>query len=209
MKPPDLLSRQESGWIKAARAGDETAFEWLVHRYEQRVYTLSIHLCGNPDDAQEAAQEAFLSAWQGLPSFRGDSSFATWMYRLTCNACTDLLRREKRHRAAAGPSLDDEERNLELPDPAGDPCEAAQRRETRQAVEEGLRELSADYRSVLVLREIQQLSYQEIALILKLDIGTVKSRISRGRKQLRTFLTQKGNFFPEPSSKKTEEEGCK
>ena len=108
---------QEQRWVDAARRGDEGAFESLVRSYEKRVFALAARMCGNPEDAAEAAQEAFLAAWQGLRFFRGDSSFSTWLYRLTANACVDLLRREGRHRSVAGPSLDDDgELNRDVPD---------------------------------------------------------------------------------------------
>ena len=121
---------QEQRWVDAARRGDEGAFESLVRSYEKRVFALAARMCGNPEDAAEAAQEAFLAAWQGLRFFRGDSSFSTWLYRLTANACVDLLRREGRHRAAAGPSLDDDgELNRDVPDvTAPSPQEEAERR---------------------------------------------------------------------------------
>lgn len=200
---------QEQQWVDDARRGDESAFESLVHLYEKRVFALAVRMCGNQEDAAEAAQEAFLAAWQGLRFFRGDSSFSTWLYRLTSNACVDLLRREGRHRSAAGPSLDDEELNQDVPDTAPSPQEEAERRELRAQIEEGLRALSPEHRQVLVLREMHQLSYDEIADTLDLDVGTVKSRISRGRKQLRNFLLTKGNFLAAPPSKGTGKEGCK
>lgn len=200
---------QEQRWVEAARRGDESAFESLVRLYEKRVFALATRMCGNPEDAAEAAQEAFLAAWQGLRFFRGDSSFSTWLYRLTSNACVDLLRREGRHRAAAGPSLDDEELNRDVPDSTvPSPQEEAERRELRAQIEEGLRALSPEHRQVLVLREMHQLSYDEIADALDLDVGTVKSRISRGRKQLRNFLLRSGNFLAAPPSKETGKEGC-
>ena len=93
---------QERQWIEAARRGDQDAFASLVHLYEKRVMALALRMCRSPEDAAEAAQEAFLAAWQGLPNFRGEASFSTWLYRLTSNACVDLLRREGRHRGAAG-----------------------------------------------------------------------------------------------------------
>ena len=200
--------KREQQLVSAARQGDMAAFESLVHLYEKRVFALTLRMCGNREDAAEAAQEAFLAAWQGLAFFRGDSSFSTWLYRLASNACVDLLRRESRHRTAAGPSLDDEELNLDVPDAAPTPQEAAERRALREEIERGLAALSPEHREVLVLRELHQLSYDEIAETLDLDVGTVKSRISRGRKQLRKFLLKSGNFSPPSPSKGTEKEGC-
>ena len=200
---------QEHKWIQAARQGDPDAFGELVRLYEKKVFALTTRLCGNPDDAAEAAQEAFLSAWQGLPNFRGDASFSTWLYRLTHNACTDLLRREGRHRAAAGPSFNDEEAAVSVADPTPSPQEQVEEKDLRRQVEEGLASLSPEYREVLVLREIHQQSYDEIARILSLDLGTVKSRINRGRKQLRNFLIKSGNFSAAPPSKESGKEGCK
>lgn len=199
---------QESQWIEAACKGDQDAFEQLIRLYEKRVFALTLRMCGNPEDAAEAAQEAFLSAWQGLPFFRRESSFSTWLYRLSSNACIDLLRREGRHRSAAGPSLDDEDVGLDLPDAsAPGPETALERRELRESIEAGLQALSPEHRQVLVLRELHQLSYDEIADTLDVDVGTVKSRINRGRKQLRNFLVKSGNFLSAPASKEAREEG--
>lgn len=200
-----MTDTREQGWIAAAREGDQGAFEELVRLYEKRVLALTQRMCRNPEDAAEAAQEAFFAAWQGLGSFRGDSSFSTWLYRLASNACVDLLRREGRRQAAV--SLDDEDLNLDLPSPAPSPQEEAERRELGEQIEEGLRALPPEYRAVLVLREVQQLRYEEIGEALGLDIGTVKSRISRGRKKLRSFLLERGNFSPPRPSKETGREG--
>lgn len=202
-----MTEQQEQTWISAAQKGDQDAFEALVRLYEKRVFALTSRMCRNPEDAAEAAQEAFLAAWQGLPFFRGDASFSTWLYRLASNACVDLRRREGRHQSAAGPSLDDEALNLDVPDRAPSPQEAAERKELKEQIEAGLQTLSPDHRQVLVLRELHQLSYDEIAGVLGLDLGTVKSRINRVRKQLRNFLLQSGNFSPLSSSKKTGREG--
>ena len=192
-----MMDLREQKWIAAARNGDQGAFEELVRLYEKRVLALTRRMCQNPEDAAEAAQEAFFAAWQGLKHFRGDSSFSTWLYRLASNACVDLLRREKRRQAAV--SLDDEE--LSIPSETPSPQEEAERRELGEQIEAGLRALPPEYRAVLVLREIHQLRYDEIARALELDEGTVKSRISRGRKRLRAFLLEDGNFSPPPPSK--------
>ena len=199
---------QEAQWIDKARQGDQEAFAHLVQLYEKWVLALTIRMCRDREDAAEAAQEAFLAAWQGLPFFRGEAQFSTWLYRLASNACVDLLRREGRHRSAAGPSLDDADARLDAPDPAPSPQEAAERRELREQVAAGLEQLTPEHRQVLVLREIHQLSYDEIAQVLSLDVGTVKSRISRGRRQLRKILVESGNFSAVAASKDTGKEGC-
>ena len=193
--------------LQRAKDGDQAAFGELVTLYEKKVYALTLRMCKHPEDAAEAAQEAFLAAWQGLKFFRGEASFSTWLYRLASNACVDLLRREIRHRTAAGPSLDDEGVYLDVADSAPSPHTIAESNELKQQIEEGLRALSPEHREVLILREIHQLSYDEIAQALSLDSGTVKSRISRGRKQLRNFLLKSGNFSPPGTSKHTGKEG--
>ena len=200
---------QEKAWIDAARDGDPLAFEQLIHLYEKRVFALTRRMCKNPADAEEAAQETFLAAWQGLKFFRGESSFSTWLYRLASNACVDLLRKEGRHQAAAGPSLNDEEVLLEIQDEAPSPHALAEQAELKEQIEAGLAALPEEYREVLILREIHQQSYDEISEILSLDLGTVKSRINRGRKRLRKFLLESGNFSVIDSSKESGKEGCK
>ena len=193
------MNDQEHNLIQAARNGNQAAFGELVQQYQKRVFALAVRMCPTPELAEEAAQEAFLAAWQGLPFFRGDSAFATWLYRLTSNACVDLLRKENRHQ---GPSLDDETVSAEVPAPT--PEKAVEQQELRRQIEAGLQTLSPEHREVLILREIQQLSYDEIADVLSLDLGTVKSRINRGRRQLREFLLKQGNFLSSAASNKTE-----
>ncbi len=193
---------EERELIARCQAGDEAAFEALVRMHEKRVYALCRRMCRSEDDALEAAQDAFLAVWRGIGSFREDAAFSTWLYRLATNACLDLLRREKKR--SLDVSLDDEEARLDPVDAAPQPEEAALRAETRRMVREGLYALPDDYREVLLLRETEQLSYQEIADITGLELGTVKSRISRARLALRNYLTANGNFFERASSKVTE-----
>ena len=195
----------EAELILAAQRGDDDAFESLVRLYEKRVFALALRMCGNSEDAAEISQEVFLSAWQSLKFFRRESSFSTWLYRLTSNASIDLLRKQKRPTL----SIEDEELNIDLPDSSPTPEEALERSALRAEVEKGLQALSPDHRQVLVLREMHQLSYNEIADTLQMDVGTVKSRICRGRKQLRKILLERGNFFSSSASKETEKEGCK
>ncbi len=182
----------EQELVRAAAGGDTEAFERLVRTYENKIYHLALRMCGSADEAADIAQEAFLAAWRGLPSFRGEAGFATWLYRLTSNAAIDYLRRQKKQRGDM--SLDDEELGLDAVDSGPSPQETAEGSELRSAVAAGLNQLSEGHRQVLVLREIQGLSYEEIASVLELDIGTVKSRISRARSSLRKILLENGNL---------------
>ena len=195
----------EKELVRAAAGGDESAFSELVRIYENKAYHLALRMVSNPEDAYDVAQDAFLAAWRGLPSFRGESGFSTWLYRLVSNAAIDHLRRTKHQRGNV--SLDDEELNLDTPDDSPTPQEAAEENDLKQAVAAGLRELSDDHRTVLVMREVQELSYEEIAESLQLDLGTVKSRISRARTHLRKILLQSGNlsgYLPSNIAKKNE-----
>ena len=195
----------EQELVARARRGDESAFEALVPENEKRIYNLCRRLTGNQEDAAELTQEAFLNAWRGLGRFQGESSFSTWLYRLATNACIDFLRKEKRRQSLSMTvSLDDEEeaRQVELPDERYAPEGALERAEARRAVAEGLERLTLEHRQVLVMREIHGLSYAEIGQVLGLEEGTVKSRIARARGALRKVLTERGNLFGEPSSKK-------
>ena len=195
-----MAESMEEVWLAQAKSGDHEAFGCLVRAYEKRVFALTRRLCVDPSDAEEAAQDAFLAVWQGLPSFRGEARFSTWLYRLTVNACTDILRRRQR-RSGRDEPLD---RAEALPDLAPSPQEAAERKELRSAIEAGLRQLPEEYRTALVLREIQQLSYEEIAQTTGAKSGTIKSRISRGRGLLRKFLQEHGNLSDFPASNRIE-----
>ena len=189
--------------VEKARRGDQSAFEQLVLANQNRVYSLALRLCGNREEAADLSQEAFVKAWQGLSAFQGESSFATWVYRLTTNVCIDHLRRKKRREEVEpAVSLDDENSGWAEPaDRASDPQLLLEKSERGRALARGLEQLPDWQRRVLVLRELSGLSYQEISDALDIDLGTVKSRIARARLALRKILLEDGDFFRERPSK--------
>jgi RNA polymerase sigma-70 factor (ECF subfamily) len=188
--------------VQRAKAGDEAAFESLVRLHEKMVYHLALRMTGNPEDAGDLTQEAFISAYRALSGFKEESSFSTWIYRLATNACIDFLRKEKRKRGIplVAQSEDGEQRDLEIPDPGGNPVAELEKKELREAIHRGMERLSPEHKQVLVLREISGLNYLEIAETLGLEEGTVKSRIARARLRLREILLADRNFSREQSS---------
>ena len=159
-------------------------------------------MSGNEDDAFDLAQESFVRAWRNLGGFQFESSFSTWLFRLTSNICLDFLRARKRRAAVSLTMTDDEdeETQLAVPDPGKTPEEAVIAAEDRALLTRALNELPADQRQILTLRAIDDLSYAEIAEILQLQEGTVKSRLSRARAALRNKLLQIGNKSVSTSS---------
>jgi len=191
--------------LRRAQKGDEAAFEELVKLHQKAVYAVCWRICRNEDDAMDAAQETFLSAWRGLSSFRGEAAFSTWLTRLATNASLDLLRKKK-HRAQELSVENAEESGVQLVSEEELPQERIERQEKNEEVQKALQELSPEHREVLVLREMREMSYEEIAESLGISVGTVRSRISRGREKLRRILLQ-GNFFEKDSSKLSGREG--
>lgn len=188
----------EQELVARAKAGDDRAFEQLMLDNQSRVYNLTLRMTGDPDDALDLAQAAFLNAWKGLKFFKGDSSFSTWVYRLATNACLDHLRKQKRRQNVWLPQPVDGETDAppDVPDERYRPDTVLEQRERLNALRQGLALLSEEHRQVLVMRELDGLSYQEIGGLLDLEAGTVKSRIARARLALRKILLETGNFSP-------------
>ena len=197
---------EESGLIKRVLNGDVNAFEPLVLEHRKKVYNLALKMLGNNEDASDASQEAFLKAFASLGGFRGECKFSVWLYRLTSNICTDIIRSRKESMISLdAPEEHDRPRVPEIPDMRFSPETELEKKEIRDAVRRGLERLSPDYRRILLLREIGGMSYEEIGNSLGLEAGTVKSRIFRARKQLCGFLAETGNIPPcYPSEKASE-----
>ena len=172
--------------------------------YEKNVYNLALRMVNNREDAADLTQDAFIKAYNSLDSFRGDSKFSVWLYRIVSNLCLDFLRRQSR-RGTVSLSVEDEdgeEAQLDLPDESQSPEALLERQLTRDAVRRGLEAVPEESRQILLLREIQGLSYEEISQVLGLEAGTVKSRLFRARKRLCAFLLKDGNIPDFVSSRK-------
>ena len=186
----------EAALIAAAGKGDARAFNQLVIRYQGIAYNLAYRILGDEDAASDATQDAFVSAFKAMPRFRG-GSFKAWVLRIVTNACYDQLRARRRRPTS---SLDDLEGDADhspyLLDPAERPDEAVARRELDSVIQAGILTLPAEQRSVLVLSDLQGMDYLEIAQVTGLALGTVKSRLSRGRAKLRDYLLDHRELLP-------------
>ena len=204
-----MTREQEEKCIRQVLSGDVNAFEPLVTAYEKNAYQLALRMLGSAEDAQDVTQEAFLKAYRSLDSFRLDSRFSVWLYRIVSNLCLDLLRKRQRRpeRSLTVEDEDGEEAQRDVPDESFSPEALLERKLTREAVRRGLDELPPEQRQILLLRELEGLSYEEIGEALGLEPGTVKSRIFRARKRLCAFLLKDGNL-PEAFSSKQEEGGA-
>lgn len=190
---------EEQELLLRAKQGCQDAFGHLVAQYEARVFHQALRMVGSPEDASDVTQEVFFKAWRSLPQFQGNSTFATWLYKLTDHAAIDLLRRERKRRGDV--ALDHVSLDVpQLSDPTPGPQASLEAKELRDTVAHGLNQLSAEHRQVLVLREINGLSYQQIAQLLHLSVGTVKSRIARARLSLADIVRKSGNLSSSHSS---------
>ena len=191
-----MTREEESAVIRRVLAGDANAFESLVTENQTRAYHLAWRLLGNEADAADAVQDAFVKAYTSLKDFRGDSRFSVWLYRLVNNVCIDMLRKRRRTDAVSLQTTDDdgEEIELSLPDPGASPQALLERAEDAAAVRRAMDSLPEDCRQILTLRELAGLSYDEIARALRLEPGTVKSRLNRARKKLCQRLLEDRNF---------------
>lgn len=177
--------------VKRAQSGDRNSLNELIGRYERKTYNLAYRLMGNHADASDAAQEALVRLCLRIHKFRGDSAFSTWLFRVVTNTCLDELRRRGRLRHASLDDLLPVDEGLvprQAADTSANPVEWAERNEVQAAIHRAIRRLPEDYRVVVVLRDIQGLSYQEIATVLGATLGTVKSRLHRARQALRAVI---------------------
>lgn len=176
--------------VAATQGGDRQAFGALVERHQERLFNTLLRVLGNADDASEVLQDAFVQAYTKLDSFRGSSQFYTWMYRVALNLACSHRRRSKRHREEV--SIDAMKSNIgqEPIDNEVSPDERLHRSEQAEVVQAALLKLSDEHRQILVLREMEDCSYDKIAEILQMPVGTVRSRLFRARVQMKELLVE-------------------
>jgi RNA polymerase sigma-70 factor, ECF subfamily len=189
------VSEEDARILRGLRAGIEEAYEELIDRYEQQVYGMVYRLLGNQSDASDVVQEVFLKVFRGVKSFREQSSLRTWIYRIAVNEAHNHRRwfvRHCRHEVSMTDGRAEHAGSLEYtPDRGLSPFEQTLESEHRTLIEQALTRINPAFQTAVVLRDIQNLSYEEIAEILQVSLGTVKSRILRGREALRRELTQR------------------
>ena len=193
----------EKALVQQAKAGDRNAFAALVSAYETKIYNLALRYLGNREDAMDASQEVFLRVFRFLPGFQEESGFSTWIYRIGVNVCKDMLVKQSKRNEQSIEVEDEEEerRTIDIVDCRYSPEQILENAELRTILSTAIASLPEQQREVVVLRDIQGLSYEEIASVLSLESGTVKSRLSRARENLRKKLLQNGNIFGFSASK--------
>ena len=192
---------QDELLIRRAQRGDADAFEQLLLEHQKNVYNLCYRMAGNPDDAMDLSQETFLRAWRCLDQYQFASAFSTWLYRLCSNICIDFLRKRRRQQTVplTFEDADGEEQTYAVPDAQPLPEEQVELKLTRETLAAAMAQLLPEHRAVLQLRVVNEMSYEQIADVLDIQIGTVKSRLSRARNQLKKIL-ERGNLSRRASS---------
>ena len=187
------MELDEKKLIERASAGDPAAFNRLMELHERRMYAVAMRMCANREDAQDCLQEAMLRVFRAIGGFKGQSSFATWVYRITMNTCLDELRKKKNKQNTSLDNLLDQ--GWSPSDGENVPEKQAMVNETRRQISGAIQELPEDMRAAVVLRDVHGLAYDEIADALNTNVGTIKSRISRAREKLREKLSKNKELF--------------
>jgi RNA polymerase sigma-70 factor (ECF subfamily) len=182
----------EKTLISESAAGDMSAFEELVLRYEKRIVAAAYHLCGNRDDGEDLAQETFIKAWQAIGGYRGQASFNTWLMAILTNLWRDRLRKKRVPQEPLEQEIGDggSEIQRQWKDSGPGPDAVAESQEIREILSSMMQELKPEFKEALLLRDVQGFSYEEVAVITRTNLGTVKSRINRGRTQMKEMILQ-------------------
>ncbi len=195
----DLLS--DKSLIENVQKGDTDSFEKIVKRYEKKVYATALRMIKDPDEAYDVTQEVFIKVFKYIQNFRGDAQFSTWLFRIVSNACIDMIRKNAKEKGKTF-SIDEpiqiqekESYLLELESKESTPEQTLEKKTKLQIIKDAIYHLPEDQRIAVILRDIQGFSYQEIAEMTDSNLGTVKSRISRGRFYLKQYLKDNEELF--------------
>ncbi|MFO1478438.1 MAG: sigma-70 family RNA polymerase sigma factor [Verrucomicrobiota bacterium] len=188
-------SADDSALVRAAQGGDTAAFEELVARHRDKIYARAYSMMRNEEESIDLSQEAWIKGWQRLAQFQGESSFATWLTRITINLCLDELRKQKRRRSESIEEIEEESGGVErhMPPVVVNPTERLERGELRSRIDKALGQLSHEHRTVLVLHEFEGLEYKAIAKAMDCSLGTVMSRLFYARRKLAALLADLKN----------------
>lgn len=193
-----IRSQEEAAIVAELKAGSEAAYAWLIGEFQQPVYGLVYRVVNDPADAADTTQEVFLKVFRGMKHFHGESSLKTWIYRIALHEAANRRRWWFRHKAketsiepaeSETPGVGEHEMQVALTDHGDSPFDNVAHREVQARVEEELRKVPEPYRTTLILRDLEEMSYEEIAELLEISLGTVKSRLTRGRQALRQRLS--------------------
>ncbi|MBN2899594.1 MAG: sigma-70 family RNA polymerase sigma factor [Clostridia bacterium] len=191
------MSDNEALLLERIKKGDITSFELLIADYQVYAYNIAYRMLGNEEDAKDITQEALIKVYKSINKFKGTSSFSTWLYRIVMNTCKDELKKRKEVMISLDKEIETGEGTMamEIGDERLNPSKIVEKNEITHMVQDAISRLPEDNRMVVVLRDIQGLSYEEISEVIKEPIGTVKSRINRGRNMLKKILTEQKHWI--------------
>lgn len=190
------MSSQDHNLVQKAQNGDRASFDILVEKHYRLVYNTAYRMLSDHDSAQDATQSAFVRAYRSLDRFRSNAAFSTWLYRIVTNVCLDMIRARRDDVDSLEIEYDeDDTQQRPLPDESAEPAQHAERAQLQQLVHRAIATLSPEYRTVIVLYDIRGFAYDEIADILKVPLGTVKSRLNRARKALKEEIGSDVELF--------------
>lgn len=198
--------------VRKAKEGDTASFEELIRLYENRIFHLALRMTGNHDDALDVAQDVFLKVYASLSGFKEESGFSTWIYRIATNTAIDFVRKKKKQKVVSISSCVDEYNDeivFDIPDDSVDILAKIEEKERVKLLADIIMKLSPEDRQCIILREINGLSYDEIAVCLNISLGAVKSRIRRARERMCALVLSDRNFSACSTSKQAEGRGLR
>ncbi|SET75892.1 RNA polymerase, sigma-24 subunit, RpoE [Natronincola peptidivorans] len=184
------MQHQEKLLIVKAKNGDIESFELLISAYQKRAFNIAYRVLGNIEDANDVTQEALIKVYKSIHNFKGNSSFSTWLYSIVNNACIDFIRKNKKVKLLYIDKQEEDGYQKEIPDEINTPECLFEKNEVKRMIHDAINQLNYEQRTIIVLRDIQGFSYQEIGEILNISEGTVKSRINRARNNLKILISE-------------------